>query len=143
MGKAKHRRSHRRHASRLTDPSFQGSIFKIHGQLDYSRFQSDLEPIFTDEFPRSSQKTASHLAAKVGNCRQRLAVIPGIFFTNEDFREIAIRAFLEKYSGNETSVPAFNVSAGFITGFKLRNGFSSRSCHIKRRTPVVSAEMKG
>jgi hypothetical protein len=65
-------------------------------------------------------------------------VMTGILFPNDDFREIATQAFLVKHTGTETSAPSFNVSAGFIIEFKLRNGFSSRSCEIKRRPPFVS-----
>jgi hypothetical protein len=68
--------------------------------------------------------------------------IPKVLFTNEDFRDVAISAFLEKHPDIDTAVPSFNVPAGFIAGFKLRNGFSSRSCHLNRRRLPVSVEIK-
>jgi hypothetical protein len=57
---------------------------------------------------------------------------------NDDFDDLAIRAFLEKYSDMNTSMPLFNVSAGF----KLQNGFSSRWCHFQGHPPAVSVEIK-
>jgi hypothetical protein len=72
MGRAKGRARRRCYASRLADPFFRGSIFNTHGQLNYSRFRSDLEYIFTNEFPEWDRKTASRLPAKVGNRRQRI-----------------------------------------------------------------------
>jgi hypothetical protein len=65
-------------------------------------------------------------------------VIPRVLFTNADFRDLAIRAFLEKHSDIDPSMSLFNVSAGF----ELQNGFSIRWCHFQRHPPPVSVEIK-
>jgi hypothetical protein len=62
-------------------------------------------------------------------------VIPGVLFTNEDFRDMVIGTVLEGHSGIETCVPFFNASVGFFAQFKLRNEFSVRSIHLKNRSP--------
>jgi hypothetical protein len=62
-------------------------------------------------------------------------LLPGTLFTNDSFRELAIQAFLEKHPGED--MPLFACSNGFIADFKLRNGFSSRLAHLKRR-PAIS-----
>jgi hypothetical protein len=63
---------------------------------------------------------------------------PGVLFTDETFREVAVQAFLEKYHDSEPPVQ-FQCSAGFIHDFKERNRFSSRRAHLKRR-PTVNDE---
>ena len=60
---------------------------------------------------------------------------PGQFFTDNDFRTIAITAFLEKYQDYE-KIPSFNCSNGFIYDFKKRHHFSSRRMHLKRRPNI-------
>lgn len=62
-------------------------------------------------------------------------------FTDEDFRLIAIDAYLEKYRDAD-KVPHFNCSNGYIYDFKMRHRFSSRLSHSKRRPPVQSDEVK-
>jgi hypothetical protein len=69
-------------------------------------------------------------------------VIPGVSLTNDGLHDVAIWAFLEKHSDIGTSVPFFNLPVRFILGIKLQNGLSSQSCHLKRRAPPVSAEIK-
>ena len=64
-------------------------------------------------------------------------IVPGILFTNEDFKDLASQAYLEKYKDSET-MPNFQASDGFVTGFKHRNNFSSRRAHAKRRPSVAS-----
>ena len=58
----------------------------------------------------------------------------GILFTNQDFKQIAIDAWLEKHKDKKHPVPQFEASDGFVTGFKQRNGFATRRVHQKRRT---------
>ena len=57
----------------------------------------------------------------------------GYLFTDEDFRQWIIQAYLEKYSDEEEELKQFNASNGFIYDFKRRNRFSSRRAHFKRR----------
>ena len=62
----------------------------------------------------------------------------GILFTDEDFEELIMTAFLEKYptnheDDNEQKMPRFEASKGFIYDFKKNHGFSTRRCHTKRR----------
>ena len=62
-------------------------------------------------------------------------LVPGKLFCDEDFREVAHDAYTMKYllDDKEEAVRDFHASAGFISDFKKRNGFSSRSAHPKRR----------
>lgn len=60
--------------------------------------------------------------------------VTGSLFTNIDFKELAMDAFLEKHI-NDEKTPNFNVSDGFIFRFKQRHRISSRKCHLKRRPP--------
>lgn len=58
----------------------------------------------------------------------------GVYFTDEDFRDLIMNAYLLKYL-DEDSIPRdFRASNGFIWDFKRRNHFSSRKSHYKRRT---------
>ena len=47
-----------------------------------------------------------------------------------------MHAFLEKHinDAEETPIPKFNVSKGFIYDFKKNHRITSKKCHIKRRT---------
>jgi hypothetical protein len=67
-------------------------------------------------------------------------LVPGALFTDSTFRDIAMIAYLEKFSDDQMP-KQFNCSPGFIASFKERNRFSSRRAHLKRR-PVVSEESK-
>jgi hypothetical protein len=59
-------------------------------------------------------------------------IATGQFFTDQEFRQVAMDAFLAKY--NETdAIPPFNCSDGFISDFKEQNHFSSRRAHDKWR----------
>ena len=62
-------------------------------------------------------------------------------FTDQDFRIIAITAYLEKYQ-NSPNPPKFNCSNGFIYDFKKRNKFSSRRTHLKRRPNIKDEDLK-
>ena len=64
-------------------------------------------------------------------------ITPGILFTNEDFKALAVQAYLEKYRDAE-EIPEFQASDGFVTGFKKRNHFSTRRAHAKRRPTRTS-----
>jgi len=57
----------------------------------------------------------------------------GKLFTDEDFREIAMNAFLDKHQ-NDENLPEFSVSDHFISDFKKRNHISSLTAHPKRRS---------
>ena len=57
-------------------------------------------------------------------------------FHDDDFRFLAMQAFLEKYQDQDP--PDFQCSPGFIADFKSRNHFSSRRAHYKRRPRVDS-----
>ena len=52
-------------------------------------------------------------------------------FTNQDFKDLIMQAFLEKHKDGQ--VPEFSVSQGFIEDFKRRNFFSTRRVHPKKR----------
>ena len=52
-------------------------------------------------------------------------------FTNQDFKDLIMQAFLEKHK--DGPVPEFSVSQGFIEDFKRRNFFSTRRAHPKKR----------
>ena len=53
-------------------------------------------------------------------------------FTNQNFRDLVTQAFEEKHQGEKIK-PKFSISEGFIQDFKLRNMFSTRRVHTKRR----------
>jgi hypothetical protein len=55
-------------------------------------------------------------------------LIPGRLFTNAEFREVAMDAFLTKFRDRD-QVPQFNCSDGFLHSFKERILFSSRRSH--------------
>ena len=57
----------------------------------------------------------------------------GCLFTDDDFKELIMDAFFEKYNDPNIIPPSFNVSNGFISNFKNRHRFVSRKCHCKRR----------
>jgi hypothetical protein len=68
-------------------------------------------------------------------------LIPGRLFTDAEFREIALQAFLTKHRESD-HVPEFNCSDGFIHSFKMRNAFSSRRSHYKRRPDCDPATLE-
>ena len=65
----------------------------------------------------------------------------GIYFTDEDFKEIALQAWQEKYipiyNSDDPNIKKqfkeFRCSRGFIADFKYHHNFSSKIFHIKRR----------
>ena len=57
---------------------------------------------------------------------------PGWVFHDEDFKFIAMQAYLEKH-GDDAEFKNFQCSKGFIWDFKKRNKLSSRRAHYKRR----------
>ena len=59
-------------------------------------------------------------------------LMAGILFTDEDFEDLIMQAFLEKHRDDD-DIPQFAASKGFIYDFKRNHGFSSRKCHTKRR----------
>jgi hypothetical protein len=59
-------------------------------------------------------------------------IATGEFFTDQEFRQVAMEAFLAKYNEAD-AIPPFNCSNGFISDFKERNHFSSQRAHDKRR----------
>ena len=66
----------------------------------------------------------------------------GLYFTNEDFKEIVMAAWNEKYmkyidSENPDDIKKykeFHCSAGFITDFKYHHMLLSKVFHLKRRS---------
>ena len=56
----------------------------------------------------------------------------GLIFQDQDFRLLAMQAYLEKNSELD-DIKEFTLSDHFIQNFKSRNRFSSRKPHIKRR----------
>lgn len=73
-------------------------------------------------------------------------IICGMYFTDEDFKEIALLAWQEKYlpmldMNNQDDFKEFHCSAGFIDDFKKNHRFSSKMFHLKRR-PESSAEFE-
>ena len=66
---------------------------------------------------------------------------PGIYFTDEDFKELALQAWQEKYlpiyNSDDPEIrkqfKEFHCSRGFIVDFKYHHNFSSKVFHIKRR----------
>ena len=56
----------------------------------------------------------------------------GILFTDADFKELIMDAFLEKYKDSE-EIPDFQASNGFVYDFKKNHRLSSKRCHTKRR----------
>ena len=64
-------------------------------------------------------------------------IVPGILFTNEDFKALAAQAYREKFKDVE-EMPDFHMSDGFVTGFKKRNHFATRRAHAKRRPTKTS-----
>ena len=67
---------------------------------------------------------------------------PGYYFTDDDFRQWIVQAFLEKHRDNDEELPEFNASNGFIYDFKRRNNISSRRAHFKRRTPTSASRIE-
>ena len=63
------------------------------------------------------------------------------FFTDQDFKVIAMNAYLEKHKDSEFP-PNFNCSNGFVYDFKKRNGFSSRRTHLKRRPAIKDDDIR-
>ena len=59
----------------------------------------------------------------------------GILFTDEDFEELIMEAFLEKHRNDpeDAEIPRFQASKGFIYSFKQHHRLTSRKCHTKRR----------
>jgi hypothetical protein len=51
---------------------------------------------------------------------------PGLIFTNSDFREIAVNAFLQSHAGSQKDPPPFQCSLGFfapVTAIPSPSGF--------------------
>ena len=69
-------------------------------------------------------------------------ILKGLHFTDEDFKEIAMKAHDEKYFhflnsddlNGRKKYKEFHCSAGFIADFKYHHGFSSKVFHAKRRS---------
>ena len=57
---------------------------------------------------------------------------PGYFFSDQDFRELIINAYLEKYRDSE-NIQYFNASDDYIFDFKNKFRVSSKNCHVRRR----------
>ena len=57
---------------------------------------------------------------------------PGYYFPDSGFKELIFHA----YNENDEIKRDFHCSPGFIRDFKVRNGFSSRLAHIKKRPDI-------
>ena len=60
-------------------------------------------------------------------------------FHDEDFVHLIMQAFLEKYRDQE-NIPPFQCSPRFKRAYKVRNGFSVRVTHGKRRPDTTVAQ---
>ena len=61
-------------------------------------------------------------------------ILPGILFTDADFRDLILFAFNEKYRNADLAqIPKFGASNGYIYDFKRNHNLCSRRCHFKRR----------
>ena len=62
-------------------------------------------------------------------------LLQGILFTDEDFEDLIMQAFLEKHRNDPEDAPIrqFSVSKGFIYDFKKNHRITSKKCHTKRR----------
>ena len=69
--------------------------------------------------------------------RQKL--LPNKCFTDSDCVEILTQTYLEKHQNDENINYSFIVSKGYIYYFKMRHGFVSKLCHLKRRPSINTA----
>lgn len=68
-------------------------------------------------------------------------ILKGLYFTDDDFIEVAMAAYREKYipilNSEDPNIrktfKEFHCSRGFINDFKYHHGFSSKVFHLKRR----------
>ena len=62
-------------------------------------------------------------------------LLQGILFTDEDFEDLIMQAFLEKHRNDPEDEPIkpFSISKGFIYDFKKNHRITSKKCHTKRR----------
>jgi hypothetical protein len=67
-------------------------------------------------------------------------VIPVTSFASDDFRRMAMDAFLTKDAEPEP-LPRSNCSNGFIKDFKSRNRFSSSRTNYKR-SPIIDSRIE-
>ena len=69
---------------------------------------------------------------------------PGYIFTNEDFVDIALNAYLTKHPEeiNVDETKQFMASHHFISDFEKRNHLSSRVLHAKRRFNITENEIQ-
>lgn len=65
-------------------------------------------------------------------------ITPGYYFPDSSFKDIIFQTYLE----SENIKRDFHCSPGFIRDFKVRNRFSSRLAHIKKR-PDVEQDQNG
>ena len=62
-------------------------------------------------------------------------LLQGILFTDEDFEDLIMQAYLEKHMNDpeDAEIKRFSVSKGFIYDFKKNHRITSKKCHTKRR----------
>jgi hypothetical protein len=65
----------------------------------------------------------------------------GYLFTNDDFRVLTLRYYFEKHPDYDPNCD-FTCSNGFIADFRLRNRFSSRKHHYKRRPNITEEDIR-
>jgi hypothetical protein len=64
-------------------------------------------------------------------------IATGLLFTDSDFCEIAMNAFLLKHQDSRAQTPIFQCSVEFMANFKGRHCLTSRRIHFRRRSPVT------
>jgi hypothetical protein len=67
-------------------------------------------------------------------------IAPGLIFTDSDFREIAMSAFLTKYEDDGPDMPMFKCSAGFIAKLKAQHQLTSCTVYFKSRSAVTDEQ---
>ena len=62
-------------------------------------------------------------------------LLQGILFTDEDFEDLIMQAFLEKHRNDpeDALIRQFSVSKGFIYDFKINHRIASKKCQITKR----------
>lgn len=69
-------------------------------------------------------------------------IIQNKCFNDEDCVTILTQAYLEKHANDKDFDYTYAVSKGFIYDFKIRHGFVSRLCHLKRRPAIIQSKIK-
>ena len=132
--------------------TFRGSIMSIHAEtgIPYSTLSRwHRELMKNPSYNPLKKKYGQHKRIFTDEEEDAIAdfiienyINPGLHFTDDDFRVIAMEAWREKYlpilnsddPNERKKFKNFSCSAGFISDFKYHHRFSSKSFHIKRRS---------